>query len=75
MLELLLENSCRKDIKLAKKRGKDLTKLWAIVASLQREEKLSAKLSALREVELSRLFFCSQVIRNVSSETFVLPGF
>lgn len=43
MLELLLENSCRKDIKLAKKRGKDLTKLWAMVESLQREEKLPAK--------------------------------
>ena len=29
-LELLLENSCRKDIKLSKKRGKNLSKLCKV---------------------------------------------
>lgn len=36
MLELYIERNCAKSIKKARKRGKDLNKLWSIVDKLRR---------------------------------------
>ena len=43
MLELSIEKRCHKDIKLAKKRGKNLSKFWGVVERLQKVEQLEIK--------------------------------
>jgi mRNA interferase YafQ len=43
MLELYIEGRCRKDIKRAKKRGKNLDKLWSIVDKLRKFEPLEMR--------------------------------
>jgi mRNA interferase YafQ len=35
MLEIRIQNSCRKDMKRAEKRGKDMQKFWSVVARLR----------------------------------------
>jgi mRNA interferase YafQ len=43
MLDIQITGQCKKDIKRCKKRGKDLNKLWTVVATLAREEDLDPK--------------------------------
>ena len=43
MLTLRVENPCAKDIKLVKKRGKDLNKLWSVVERLQKQQPLESR--------------------------------
>ena len=43
MLALHVQGPCRKDMRLAKKRGKDMEKLWAVIDRLQKPEPLDAR--------------------------------
>lgn len=43
MLILAAEGQFKRDVKLAKKRGKALPRLWAVIETLQKEESLSPK--------------------------------
>lgn len=43
MLNLVVENSFKKDIKRAQKRRKDLEKIWAVAETLQQGKTLAAK--------------------------------
>ncbi len=43
MLEIVFSNQCRKDVKLAEKRGYDLDKFKAVVTQLAKGEPLSEK--------------------------------
>ncbi len=43
MLSLILENNCRKDLRKAKKRGKDLNLFWSVVKILQQDKQLPTK--------------------------------
>lgn len=43
MLELITTRQFERDIKLCKKRGKDISKIWDIVDSLLKEEPLQEK--------------------------------
>ena len=46
MLAVEVTRQCKRDIKLCKKRGKDLNKLWEVVEVLAREEELDPKYKA-----------------------------
>ncbi|HUY68542.1 MAG TPA: type II toxin-antitoxin system YafQ family toxin [Alphaproteobacteria bacterium] len=43
MLELYIEGHCKKDIKRAHKRGKDMRKFWGVVELLQKQLPLEAR--------------------------------
>ncbi|VEI14243.1 type II toxin-antitoxin system RelE/ParE family toxin [Actinomyces viscosus] len=43
MLEIVISNKCKKDLKRAKKRGLDLSAFFAVVEMLQRQETLPAR--------------------------------
>jgi len=43
MLVLAVEGQFKKDVKLALKRGKNLTKMWHVVDLLQKEEPLATR--------------------------------
>ena len=43
MLQIVISNKCKKDLKRAKKRGLDLDEFFAVVDMLQRQEALPAR--------------------------------